>query len=79
MRLLPPRTDTHDDRQRRDFALQVFAEMRTAGVTDISYDADNRAVRYDEADCVLDLAMFERLTQVAVILRAPEWALTLAP
>ncbi|MEV0361525.1 hypothetical protein [Nocardia fusca] len=49
-------TNTDDDRARREFALQVFGHMRAAGITDVSYDTDEFAVRYHDGDAVLYLA-----------------------
>lgn len=49
-------TNIDDDRVRREFALQVFGHMRAAGITDITYDTDEFAVRYDGGAGVLHLA-----------------------
>ena len=38
----------HDEREQRNFALQVFQQMRTAGISDASYDPDAFAIRYGD-------------------------------
>ncbi len=72
-------TSIDDDRQRRDFALQVFAQMRTAGVTDVSYDADEFAVRYDGGDAVLHLTNLFTETRDRSPAEAREWLARIVP
>lgn len=72
-------TNTDDDRKRRDFALQVFGHMRTAGVTDVSYDADEFAVRYDGDDAVLHLTNLFAETRDRSPEETREWLARIVP
>lgn len=38
----------HDEREQRNFALQVFQQMRTAGISDAAYDPEAFAIRYGD-------------------------------
>lgn len=72
-------TDIDDDRERRDFALQVFGHMRTAGVTDVSYDAGEFAARYDGNDAVLHLANLFAETRDRSPEETQEWLARIVP
>ncbi|MGW1738180.1 hypothetical protein ACWCPQ_05155 [Nocardia sp. NPDC001965] len=72
-------TNTDDDRERRAFALQIFAHMRTAGVTDVSYDAEEFAVRYDGADAVLHLTNLYSETRDRSPEETREWLARIVP
>ncbi|MGV9633824.1 hypothetical protein ACWDO0_06575 [Nocardia rhamnosiphila] len=72
-------TNTDDDRARREFALQVFGHMRAAGITDVSYDTDEFAVRYDGGDAVLHLANLFTETRDRSPEETREWLARIVP
>ncbi|MET8796429.1 hypothetical protein ABZV91_08225 [Nocardia sp. NPDC004568] len=72
-------TNIDDDRARREFALQVFGHMRSAGVGDVSYDAEEFAVRYDGGDGVLYLANLFTETRDRSPEEAREWLTRIVP
>ncbi|WP_459545816.1 DUF1444 domain-containing protein [Nocardia sp. X0981] len=72
-------TNTDDDRVRREFALQVFGHMRTAGISDVSYDAGEFAVRYDGGDAVLHLANLFTETRDRSPEETREWLARIVP
>lgn len=72
-------TNIDDDRVRREFALRVFGHMRSAGITDVSYDADEFAVRYDGGDAVLHLANLFAETRDRAPEDTQEWLARIVP
>ncbi|WP_433490241.1 hypothetical protein [Nocardia grenadensis] len=72
-------TNIDDDRVRREFALQVFGHMRAAGVTDVSYDTDEFAVRYDGGAAVLHLGNLFTETRERSPEETREWLARIVP